>query len=144
MIQKTGMVVLALAVFATAGCGKKENASTKSETAATQSETPATSAETTPSADTPETTATRTYQTVHDANAVYGKDDLPGQGSYLKLDFSELSADQLNRVIHRMKSEGCTCGCNGEPIDQCLVNDPSCQTAVTLANQIIREEKMKS
>lgn len=142
MTQKIRIVVLALAVFAAAGCGKKESASTKSETQSTSAETTLT-ANTPPETTPPETTATRTYQTVHDPSAVYGKDDLPNLGSYLKLDFTELSSDQLNRVIHRMKSEGCTCGCNGEPIDQCLVNDPNCQTAVTLANQIIREEKAK-
>ena len=143
MTQKIRMVVLALAVFAAAGCGKKEDASTKNEAPSAKSETPSASAETTPTPDTPETTAARTYQTVHDPKAVYGKADLPVLGSYLKLDFTDLSANQLNRVIHRMKSESCTCGCNGEPIDQCLVNDPNCQTAVTLANQIIREEKTK-
>ncbi|HET9234143.1 MAG TPA: hypothetical protein VFP10_08405 [Candidatus Eisenbacteria bacterium] len=139
MTQKIRMAVLALAVFAAAGCGKKESSST-------QTDTHSKAAETTHTADAPETTVapTRDYQTVHDPNAVYGKNDLPGRGSYLKLDFNELSADQLNRVIHRMRSESCTCGCNGEPIDQCLVNDPSCQTAITLANQIMREEKMKS
>ena len=83
------------------------------------------------------------YKTVHDPNATYGQKDLAVEGSYLKLDFTDLTPAQLNRVIHRMRTEMCTCGCVGDTIDQCLVNDPSCGTAVTLAKQILREEKLK-
>jgi hypothetical protein len=84
------------------------------------------------------------YSAANDPKATYGQDDLPTHGSYLKLDFSGLTPDQLNRSIHRLRSEFCTCGCSNDTIDQCLVNDPSCGTAITLANQIIREEKLKS
>jgi hypothetical protein len=85
-----------------------------------------------------------TYKTSYDPKAVYGSADLPMMGSYLKIDFEDLTDAQMNRVIHRLRSEYCTCGCDKDPIDQCLVNDPDCTTAVTLAKQIIREEKTKS
>ena len=83
------------------------------------------------------------YQTAYDANATYTMDDITMQGSYLKINLEDLNPDRLNRVIHRMRSELCTCGCLKDPIDQCLINDPACGTAVTLTNQIIREEKAK-
>ena len=83
------------------------------------------------------------YATVYDPNAVYGYDDIKMGGSYLKLNLEGLTDDQMNRIIHRFRSEFCTCGCPKDPIDQCLVNDSACGTAVTLANNIIREEKIK-
>ena len=148
MTQKIRVAVLALAVLAAAaGCGKKEKSS--NQTVATYAESTSTTTASNLTTNAPETTATpppptRDYKTVHDPDAVYGTADLPGKGSYLKLDFSGLSSNQLNRVIHRMRTENCTCGCVADPIDQCLVNDPSCGVAVTLANQILREEKAKS
>ena len=146
MTQKIPMVVLALAVFAVAGCGKKEETTIQTQTDAASSES--TLATNEPEATAPETTATpeppaRDYKTVHDPNAVYGRADLPDRGSYLKLDFNGLSSDQLNRIVHRLRTENCTCGCQGDTIDQCLVMDPSCTVAVTLANQVLREEKAK-
>lgn len=84
-----------------------------------------------------------TYKTVYDPNAVYGLSDITMKGSYLKIDFEDLSNSEVNRVIHRLRTEYCTCGCDKDTIDQCLVNDPNCTTAVTLAKQIIREEKTK-
>lgn len=102
---------------------------------------PETDAQETP--DTPVETE-RAYRTVNDPNAVYTMDDITMEGSYLKIDLEDLTPEQLNRVIHRLRTEVCTCGCPDDPIDQCLVNDPACGTAVTLATQIIREEKMKS
>lgn len=138
--------VLAATLWACGGAEKKtqsaaEQSATGQETPSAQSmETPRTEAP----ADTPSTPPARLHQTVHDANATYGEKDLPVMGSYLKLDFTDLTPAQLNRVIHRLRTEFCTCGCENDPIDACLVNDPNCGTAVTLANQIIREEKMKS
>jgi len=142
---RSSVVILSLACLPlVAGCGK-EHTKAVSKTQASASESTTASAETTVA--NPETTVAETeppYKTKHDAKAVYGLQDLPVRGSYLKLDFNGLSADQLNRVIHRLRTEDCTCGCQGDLIDQCLVNDPSCTTAVALAKQIIREEKMKS
>lgn len=85
-----------------------------------------------------------TYKTVYDPNAVYTAGDITMRGSYLKIDFEDLTASQVNRVVHRLRTEYCTCGCDKDTIDQCLVNDPDCTTAVTLAKQIIREERTKS
>ncbi len=127
-----------------AGCGKDHTKAASSSQLSAQSESTRADAETTVAA--PETTVASSepaYKSVDDPKAIYGTNDLPGRGSYLKLDFTNLSPEQLNRVIHRLRTEDCTCGCEGDLIDQCLVNDPSCATAVTLAKQIIREEKMK-
>jgi len=141
------MCAMTLGLFLVAlstGCGNKPHqASVATHQPSAQSES--TAAESLAAlAETTVAPPERTYKTSYDAKAVYGERDLPGRGSYLKLEFTDLSADQLNRVIHRLRTEDCTCGCTGDLIDQCLVNDPSCGTAVTLAKQIIREEKMKS
>ena len=125
-----------------AGCGKGQTKTASRMPAA--SESTAAGAETTVAAASETTAAQPAYKTSYDPKAVYGLKDLPGRGSYLKLDFTDLNSDQLNRVVHRLRTEDCTCGCVGDLIDQCLVNDPQCATAVTLAKQIIREEKMKS
>lgn len=81
------------------------------------------------------------YQTVHDPDAVYTAKDIPAEGSYLQISFGELSPDQLNRSLHRFKTENCTCGCPEDTIDECLVNDPACATAVELARTIMMEEQ---
>ena len=133
------LVVLTLAL---AGCGKDRTKTTSQTQASAQSESTSANAETTVAA--PDTVQERAYKSSDDPKVVYSASDLPGRGSYLKLDFTELTPNQLNRVIHRLRSEDCTCGCQGDLIDECLVNDPNCTTAVTLANQIIREEKAKS
>ena len=87
--------------------------------------------------------ATPKYDSVEDPNAVYTMQDIKMEGSWLKLNLSDLTDDQLNRVVHRSRTEFCTCGCPEDTIDECLVNDPACGTAVTLVRQIIREEKLK-
>ena len=84
------------------------------------------------------------YQSNHDADAVYGYADITMEGSYLKLNLEGLTDPQMNQVVHRMKTELCTCGCPKDTIDECLVNDPNCSTATTLAKQVIREERLKS
>ena len=104
---------------------------------------PATDAAGDPVADITPTVPPETYATQYDANAVYTLDDINMSGSYLKISFEGLTDDQLNRVIHRLRSELCTCGCENDPIDQCLINDPTCPTAPTLAKQVIREEQTK-
>jgi len=95
-----------------------------------------------PAGDTP-TVPPEKYATTYDANAVYTLDDINMSGSYLKISFDGLTPDQVNRAIHRLRTELCTCGCENDPIDQCLINDPTCPTAPTLAKQIIREEQTK-
>jgi hypothetical protein len=136
-------MVLALALVA--GCGKGHTKTASQTKVSAQSESTSADAETTVAApDTGMTKPDRSYKSSDDPKAVYSASDLPGRGSYLKLDLTELTPDQLNRVIHRLRSEDCTCGCQGDLIDECLVNDPNCTTAVTLAKQIIREEKARS
>jgi len=89
-----------------------------------------------------DTVPEKTYFSNHDPEAFYTMADLPRRGSYLKLDFSDLTPEQLNRVVHRLKTEECTCGCVDDTIDECLVVDPNCDTAVQLVAMIVREEKM--
>jgi hypothetical protein len=140
-VATLGLLLIAL----TAGCGKDPHKSAASTHASGKSGATAALSDTTPADTTVSTPEPEPlYKTSYDPKAVYGAKDLPGRGSYLKVDWSGLSANQMNRVIHRLRTEFCTCGCKGDLIDQCLVNDPSCETAVTLAKQIIREEKMKS
>ena len=84
------------------------------------------------------------YQTEHDPDAAYGYSDITMAGSYLKLNLEDITDPQMNLVIHRLRTEFCTCGCPKDTIDQCLINDPTCSTATTLAKQVIREERLKS
>ena len=135
------LVVLTLAL---AGCGKDRTKTTSQTKVSAQSESTSANAETTVAAPDTGTVNEKAYKSSDDPKVVYSASDLPGRGSYLKLDFTELSSNELNRVIHRLRSEDCTCGCQGDLIDECLVNDPDCTSAVTLAKQIIREEKAKS
>jgi hypothetical protein len=82
-----------------------------------------------------------THRSNHDPDAVYTVDDVTMAGSYLKLDFRDLTDEQANRIVHRLRSELSTCG-SGLTIDECLVNRPQCATAVHLAKQVIREAKI--
>jgi hypothetical protein len=127
-----------------AGCGKDHSKTASNTKTSALSDSISADSDTTMAA--PETTVASSeppYKSKDDPKAVYGMNDLPGRGSFLKLDFTGLTPVQLNRVIHRLRTEDCTCGCPTDLIEQCLVNDPTCTVAVALANQIIREEKMK-
>lgn len=164
MIRFIWMSVLAVLTAATlAACGGggtakdtagQENGATMSDKAADQGasgdETPAVTPVSEPG-DTAQTAETEnaealpspaTYETTYDPDAVYTLSDITMKGSYLKIDFEGLSDSELNRVIHRLRTEHCTCGCD-DTIDKCLITDPNCSTAVTLAKQVIREEKTK-
>jgi hypothetical protein len=137
------LAVMLTALVLVAGCAKERTKTASRTQVSAQSESTHADAETTAAA--PDTaTAKNSYKSSDDPKAVYTASDLPGRGSYLKVDFTGLTPDQLNRVIHRLRSEDCTCGCQGDLIDECLVNDPQCTAAVTLTKQIIREEKAKS
>jgi len=92
-------------------------------------------------ADAEDETPEKTYFSNHDPDAIYTAEDLPRRSSYLKLDFSGLTPEQLDHAIHRLKTENCNCGCVDDTIDECLVIDPDCVTAVELAKMILREEK---
>jgi hypothetical protein len=85
--------------------------------------------------------STETYRSQHDPNAVYARDTFNPTGSYLKVDMDDLTPDQFNRVVHRLKTELSTCG-SGYTIDECLVNRPQCWVAVELLKQVVREETL--
>ena len=141
---------LALTVVLAACSGGQEGTADNQETPA--AETPAATQETpAATAQTPEDAPAEPevekdpnrFVTTHDANATYAFSDLPTEGSFLKVQFNDLSDGQMNRVVHRLKTEHCTCGCPKDTIEECMVNDPACGTAPELARQIIREEKSK-
>jgi hypothetical protein len=82
------------------------------------------------------------YRSDHDPDAFYTRENVNFTGSYLKVEMDDLTPDQFNRVIHRLKTEKSTCG-SGNTIDECLVNRPGCWVAVELLKQVVREEKLK-
>jgi hypothetical protein len=126
----------AAAFILLAGCGKTGGGDLQAKAGDAESTTAAVE-ETTGVLD-----ATR-YRTEHDPDKTYTLDDIAMRGSYLKLDFTDVQPAVMDRVVHRLRSEHCTCGCEKDTIDECLINDPNCETAVTLANQVIREERVK-
>ena len=79
------------------------------------------------------------YQTDHDPDAVYTLEDLPDWGNYRKLNFSKLSDEQMNLVIHELKTTPCPCpSCGAEwPVDRCLVAKPECNQGLAEAQKII-------
>jgi hypothetical protein len=64
-------------------------------------------------------------------------DKLPG------IDLDKLSPQRRQRVLDRANKETCTCGCKGDTVARCLVNDPSCPLAKVLAQQIYEEERVR-
>jgi hypothetical protein len=64
-------------------------------------------------------------------------DRLPG------IDLDKLSPQRRQRVLDRANKEACTCGCKGDTVARCLVNDPSCKLVKTLAQQIFEEERLR-
>jgi hypothetical protein len=132
--RRFSAALLALALAAAVGCGRGSGTAQKSASSSpdTAQAAPADSM-VNPEAG---------YKSVNDPNATYTKADITMLGSYNKLDLDGIAPAVMNRIIHRMRTEQCTCGCP-DTIDECLIKDPQCTTAVTLANQIIREEQLK-
>ena len=64
-------------------------------------------------------------------------DKLPG------IDLDKLSPQRRQRVLERANKEPCTCGCKGDTVARCLVNDPACKLVKTLAQQIYEEERLR-
>lgn len=135
--------VLVLFLAGTAGCrGAKEGGGGGEEAAdAVAIEEEGTTADA--PAEEVEEVREKTYFSNHDPAAVYTLADLPRRGSYLKIDFTALTPEELDRVQHRLKTEYCTCGCVDDTIDECLVVDPACNTALELARMILREERSR-
>ena len=72
------------------------------------------------------------------ASVVFTRDDIPKEGGYLQITLGDLTDAQANQFLRRVKTEYCTYGC-GHTIDQCLVQDPQCETARRLATQVLKE-----
>lgn len=64
-------------------------------------------------------------------------DHLPG------FDLEKLSPQRRQRVLDRANKELCTCGCKGDTVARCLVNDPNCKVVKSLAAQIVEEERLR-
>jgi hypothetical protein len=69
---------------------------------------------------------------------VFTREDIPREGGYLQVTIGEITDEQANQFMRRVKSEHCTCGCP-HTIDQCMIADPQCDVAQHLATQILKE-----
>lgn len=77
------------------------------------------------------------------ANIVFTRDDIPNEGGYLQVSMGDITDDEANRFLRRLKEDRCTCGCP-HTLDQCLIEDPQCDVAHRLANQVLREVQLGS
>ena len=68
----------------------------------------------------------------------FTREDIPTEGGYRQIPLVEITDAQADLFLRRLKTEFCSCGCP-HTIDQCLIDDPSCGTARTLALQVLRE-----
>jgi hypothetical protein len=138
-------VVAGLALF---GCGGGGDAGEESaETAASGTES---GGETADPAEEPAVESALagvgTYHTEHDPDAVYTYDDIPGRGNYVRVNFEGLSDAQVNRVVHRLRTEQCHClDCKKDEltIDECLIGRTTCSTSEKMATAIVSEEKRR-
>ncbi|MBI4483836.1 MAG: hypothetical protein HY652_13235 [Acidobacteria bacterium] len=64
--------------------------------------------------------------------------DLPG------IDLAGLKPAQKDRFLKRVNTETCTCGCKGDTVARCLVEDPNCRIAPQQARAILAETKLGS
>ena len=55
---------------------------------------------------------------------------------------SDVTQSQKKRFLDRVNSENCTCGCTGDTVAKCVVQDPNCQIAPAMANRILAEVKV--
>lgn len=68
----------------------------------------------------------------------FSREEIPREGGYVQIPLAEITDAQADRYLKRLKTEFCSCGCP-HTIDQCLIDDPACSTARTLALQVLRE-----
>jgi len=61
--------------------------------------------------------------------------DLPG------FDVKGLPQAQREKLLQRVNSEMCTCGCKNDTLAKCLVNDPKCPTVKGLVQTVYDEVK---
>jgi len=61
--------------------------------------------------------------------------DLPG------FDLTSLTTRQREKLLHRVNSELCTCGCKNDTLARCLVNDPKCPVVKGMVQAIYDEIK---
>lgn len=52
---------------------------------------------------------------------------------------TDLSVEKKQKFLARANSEMCTCGCKGDTVAKCVVQDPNCQIAPALAKRILDE-----
>lgn len=61
--------------------------------------------------------------------------DLPG------FDTQSLPQAQREKLLQRVNSEKCTCGCKNDTLAYCLVNDPTCKYVKGLVQKVYDEVK---
>jgi hypothetical protein len=66
------------------------------------------------------------------------REEIPREGATSRFRWRRSPTPQADRLLKRLKTEFCSCGCP-HTIDQCLIDDPACSTARTLALQVLRE-----
>ena len=52
---------------------------------------------------------------------------------------TDVSANQKKVFLDRVNRESCSCGCVGDTVAKCVVQDPSCQVAPAMAARILAE-----
>ena len=86
------------------------------------------------------------YRSVNDPDAVYTYDDIPQRGNYIRVNFEGLTDEQVNRVVHRLRTEKCNCAeCQKDDVtlDECLLGRHDCGISERTATDIVAEEKRK-
>ena len=54
------------------------------------------------------------------------------------VDLSALTPDQRAKVLQRLNSQQCSCGC-GQTVAQCRLEDPTCDVSLPLAQEIVKQ-----
>ncbi len=52
---------------------------------------------------------------------------------------ADVSASQKKAFLDRVNTVSCSCGCVGDTVAKCIVDDPSCQVAPAMAQRILAE-----
>ncbi|HXI01874.1 MAG TPA: hypothetical protein VNI57_01745, partial [Candidatus Saccharimonadales bacterium] len=69
--------------------------------------------------------------------------DLEVQGNYYSIlpgyDLSNLPEEQRKAFLDTINTQMCTCGCKGETLGYCLVNDPGCVVVKARVRKIYKD-----
>ena len=145
------LLCAAFAIACAGGSGKTTNAASE-----TPAEPPAPAAAANDTAQPPAAPAPAdaNYDPATAAGAVKGVPAPTNDGSieavanfYTELpgfDLASLSKAKREKLLHRVNSEMCTCGCKNDTLARCLVNDPKCPSVKGLVQAAYDEVKSGS